>query len=102
MMAALAKALIKGGAATQYLDRRRMIFIEIWVVRKPDWLASSCPIETLRVEICDDIFEGRDCLLDGCNLLKLIVPDRADAALQRHNHLAASLFELNEGQAMVR
>ncbi|WP_018457316.1 hypothetical protein [Bradyrhizobium sp. WSM4349] len=79
-----------------------MILIQIRDVRKPDWLVSSHPIKAFRVEICDDILESGDGLLYGCNLLQFVVADRADAALQRHDHFAASLFELNKGQAMVR
>ena len=78
-----------------------MIFIESDPAQ-PGRLRSSCPVETLGVQICDDILESRDCLLDGSNLLKLIVANRADATLERDDHLTAPLFQLNKGQAMVR
>jgi hypothetical protein len=51
-------------------------------------LRTSCPIDAFGVEICDDILESRDRLLNGCDLLKLVA-DRGAA------------LSVGKGQAMV-
>lgn len=55
----------------------------------------------LAVDICDDVFEGGNRLLDISNLSELVVADGADAVLQRDDHLSPALLQLHEWQSMI-
>ncbi|MGY3423947.1 hypothetical protein ACVWZW_004422 [Bradyrhizobium sp. F1.13.4] len=62
-------------------------------------LRTSCPIDAFGVEICDDILESRDRLLNGCDLLKLVA-DRGDAAPSATNISRRRSFSW-KGETMV-
>lgn len=50
----------------------------------------------LRVEIHNDVLEGRDRLLNGRDFQELCIVDRPDAILKRNDELTPPLSQLDE------
>jgi hypothetical protein len=57
---------------------------------------SSRAVHHLRIEIRNDVLEGRNRLLNGRNLQEFRIVNRPDAILKRNDQLTPPLFELDE------
>ena len=49
-----------------------------------------------RIEVGDDVLEGRDCLLNRSNLHQFPTAHRAPAVLERHNEVPSLFLKLNK------
>ncbi|WP_339028203.1 hypothetical protein WI604_25555 [Bradyrhizobium symbiodeficiens] len=57
---------------------------------------SGRAVKHLGIEIRDDVLEGRDRLLNGCDLQKVLVTNRPDAILKRNDEFTPPLLQLDK------